>query len=209
MIFTDMYKRIFAWRINHANDRLDPQIVVFKKKYLSKVQGETLEVGIGSGGNIKHYPKNISLFGIDTNIHVFPYTTRSAQKARLKKIRLKNADVEALPFDSSSFDTVVGTYILCSVAGQKKALQEIFRVLKPGGSYIFLEHIGEKKGSGNQRLQLALRQIWFIISDGCDLCSRVDQELINVSGHKVQMERFMVDNFLIRSHIVGVVKKKI
>jgi ubiquinone/menaquinone biosynthesis C-methylase UbiE len=106
----------------------------------SKATGDTLEVAIGTGLNLPHYPLDVRLTGVDLSPEMLALAvTRAKEMGRT--IRLTEGDAEDLPFADRSFDTVLGTYALCSVRDDATAISEMHRVLRPGGRLILLDHI--------------------------------------------------------------------
>jgi len=111
----------------------------WRKEALSGLKGKVLEVGIGTGRNLKYYPVGCSVTGID-------YSERMLKKARekakgLKKVTLLLMNAEHLEFPDNSFDYIVTTFVLCSVPDPVRALKEMRRVLKPSGELIAIEYI--------------------------------------------------------------------
>jgi ubiquinone/menaquinone biosynthesis C-methylase UbiE len=106
----------------------------------SQATGDTLEVAIGTGLNLPHYPADVRLTGLDLSPEMLELArSRAAELGRL--VELKEGDAQDLPFPDSSFDTVVCTYSLCSVPDERRAVSEMKRVLKPAGRLILLDHI--------------------------------------------------------------------
>lgn len=106
----------------------------------SQARGDTLEVAIGTGLNLPHYPSEVRLTGVDLSPDMLAYARiRSKQTGR--RVTLSEGDAHDLPFTDSSFDTVVCTYALCSVPDVPRAISEMKRVLKPGGRLILVDHI--------------------------------------------------------------------
>ena len=111
----------------------------WRKEALSNLSGKVLEVGIGTGRNLKFYPSRSSVTGID-------YSEKMLEKARKKAAGMKNVtlflmDAEHLEFPDKNFDYVVTTFVLCSVPDPVKALKEMRRVLKPSGELIAIEYV--------------------------------------------------------------------
>lgn len=102
--------------------------------------GRTLEVGIGTGRNLDHYPPDVELAGIDISPAML---SRARQRARRfsRQVQLDLADVEHLPFDDATFDTVVATCVFCSVPDPIAGLREVARVARPDGQVRLLEHV--------------------------------------------------------------------
>jgi len=137
-----------------------------RRKLLSAADGRVLEVGAGTGFNLPHYPSRVDDLTItDGSAGMLRRAKKRADRAD-RRVTATTADVESLPFEDASFDTVVGSLLLCSVGDQEKALAEIRRVLKPGGRYLFLEHVRSDDS------KLAHRQdrwegVWGVIAQGC------------------------------------------
>jgi SAM-dependent methyltransferase len=106
----------------------------------SQARGETLEVAIGTGLNLPHYPSELRLTGVDLSPDMLAYA-RKRSKQIGRRVTLSEGDAHDLPFTDSSFDTVVCTYALCSVPDVPQAISEMKRVLKPGGRLILVDHI--------------------------------------------------------------------
>jgi len=112
-----------------------------RRRLLADAAGATLELGAGTGLNLEHYPEAVTrLVLAEPDEHM-----RRRLAPRVLGIRpsteIVAAGVEGLPFPDASFDTVVVTFVLCSVPQQDAALAELTRVLKPGGRLLFLEHV--------------------------------------------------------------------
>ncbi len=107
----------------------------------SKVQGPgILEVGVGTGKNFPYYPPGCEIVAVD-------FSGKMLQRARYKSsakdidVELQLMDVQQLAFADNSFDTVVATFVFCSVPDPFQGLQELHRVCKPGGKLVLLEHV--------------------------------------------------------------------
>ena len=103
--------------------------------------GRVLEVGAGTGFNFSHYGAEVLEV---TATEPDPFMLRRARRRALeasRPVKLLQAPAEQLPFDDDSFDTVVSTWVMCSVTDPAKALSEVYRVLKPGGEYRFVDHV--------------------------------------------------------------------
>ena len=106
----------------------------------SQAIGDTLEVAIGTGLNLPHYPAEVRLVGADLSPEMLALAQTRAQGMD-RPIELLEADAQDLPFADDSFDTVVCTYALCSVPDEVLAISEMRRVLKDGGRLILVDHI--------------------------------------------------------------------
>jgi ubiquinone/menaquinone biosynthesis C-methylase UbiE len=113
---------------------------VRRQRVLAGARGRVLEVGIGTGLNLEHYPAGVDLIGLDISGKML---TRAKHRAASlgRSIHLEQADAEALPHPDGVFDTVTATCVYCSVADPIQGLREIRRVVKANGRVLLLEHV--------------------------------------------------------------------
>jgi ubiquinone/menaquinone biosynthesis C-methylase UbiE len=106
-----------------------------------KVEGANiLEVGVGTGKNFPYYPPQAEITAIDFSEKMLAYARDKASKQGVQ-IRLKQMDVQKLEFADNTFDTVVASFVFCSVPDPAAGLTEVERVCKPGGQVLLLEHV--------------------------------------------------------------------
>jgi ubiquinone/menaquinone biosynthesis C-methylase UbiE len=129
-----------------------------RRALLADVRGRVLEVGAGTGLNLPHYPREADL------------TLTEPDPAMLRRLRRRApavaAPAEALPFDDASFDVVVSTLVLCTVADPAAAVREMRRVLRPGGRLVFIEHV-QAQAPRLARWQDRLAGPWRAFAAGC------------------------------------------
>lgn len=113
----------------------------YRKKALSLAKGKVLEVGVGTGKNLPYYPKDVEVIGIDFSKGMLEKAERRRKELGLENVKLMLMDVQNLEFEDNTFDTIVSTFVFCTVPDPIKGLKEVYRVLKPGGKAIFLEHM--------------------------------------------------------------------
>lgn len=106
----------------------------------SQAVGVTLEVAIGTGLNLPHYPDDLTLTGVDLSPDMLALAQARAERLD-RAVELLEADAQDLPFPNDSFDTVVCTYALCSVPDDFLAIGEMGRVLRPDGHLILVDHV--------------------------------------------------------------------
>ncbi len=106
----------------------------------AQASGDVLEVAVGTGRNLDHYPADVHLTGIDLSPEMLARARERASKVR-PDANLREADAQQLPFDDASFDTVVCTFSLCSIPDDRVAVAEMARVLRPGGRLLLVEHV--------------------------------------------------------------------
>lgn len=108
-----------------------------------RAHGEVLEVAVGTGRNLPFYPEGVRLTGVDLSPNMLAIARERAAGLGMDA-DLREADAEALPFDDESFDTVVCTLSLCAIPNHAAAIEEMARVLRPGGRMLLLDHIGSR-----------------------------------------------------------------
>ena len=164
-----------SWWDRHIVPRLikcacsQGQIMKVRSKVVPLARGDVLELGCGGGINMEFYdPAQINSFsGIDPSPKLLDMT-RAAVAARGMAADIKGGVGEAMPFADASFDTVVTTFTLCSVSEQAAVLAEIRRVLRPGGTALFLEH-GAAPDADVAKWQRRIEPIWKRIGGNCHL----------------------------------------
>jgi SAM-dependent methyltransferase len=155
-----------------------------RKELLSQARGYTAEIGSGTGLNLPHYPDDL-----DELVLIEP---DAAMRARLEKrlscsrprARLAAAPAERLPFADGSVDTVVSTFVLCTVDVPDLALREIARVLRPDGQLLFIEHVRSESPT-LASWQDRLAGPWCRFARGCR-CNRATAELIVTCGLELE-----------------------
>jgi ubiquinone/menaquinone biosynthesis C-methylase UbiE/ketosteroid isomerase-like protein len=106
----------------------------------SQAEGEVLEIAIGTGRNLPHYPEEVKLTAIEFSPEMLAITRQRAEEVG-REVDLREGDAQALDFPNESFDTVVITLALCTIPDDRQAVREARRVLRPGGKLILLEHV--------------------------------------------------------------------
>jgi SAM-dependent methyltransferase len=161
-----------------------PKINEGRKSILSRItEEEILEIGFGTGINLKFYPSNVKkIIGVDSNKGMLQQAKKKISNGKFE-IELIGQSSESLPFPDQSVNAVVSTYTLCSIKAINTALKEIYRVMKPGGKYYFLEH-GLADNPKTQKWQHRLNPIQNIWADGCNL-NRDMKTLISKAGFNI------------------------
>ena len=154
-----------------------------RAKIVPLARGRVLEIGIGTGLNLRHYDKTrvSTLVGLDPGLQMHKLARRRAERAGLE-VELLGLSAEKIPAGDASFDTVVVTFTLCTIPEPLPALREMRRVLKPGGQLIFCEH-GAAPDASVRRWQDRLTPLWSRFAGGCQL-NRDIPLLLNQAGLK-------------------------
>ena len=132
-------------------------------------QGRVLEVGIGTGLNMRYYDKGrvTKIVGLDPALELHPLARERIAQAGLE-VELLGLSAESIPLPDASFDTVLMTYTLCTIPDPLAALREMRRVLAPGGQLLYCEH-GRAPDASVQRWQERLQPLWGKLAGGCHL----------------------------------------
>jgi ubiquinone/menaquinone biosynthesis C-methylase UbiE len=219
MNLSTVQKRLFAWGMRIANDADANRIKLIdcpeyaslgelKQALLGNLQHNVLEIGFGAGANLAYYPSQINWIGVEPNPFMHPYLEREAQQQGLANVDLRAGSAENIPVEDESIDTVVSTHVLCSVTDLQASLQEIKRILKPGGSFIFIEHVGGKCGTWTRRVQDGVNPIWKNLFDNCHLNRETWKILEQIGLETVNYYEFKLAIPLVSPHIAGIVRKK-
>ena len=111
---------------------------------MGNLKGSILEIGVGTGKNLKYYNKNAKVIGIDLSPKMLAKARIRSIQSNKKNIKLILMDTQALKFKTSSFNYVVCTFVLCSVPSPIKVLKQMKRVTKKNGKILMLEHVKSK-----------------------------------------------------------------
>lgn len=138
----DEGKRFFAWAFALLSPWAERGGLASRRRdLLASAAGRVVEIGAGTGANLEHYPAAVEqLLATEPNRHMFKRLTRAVGRSRVP-VRLQRAPASDLPVPDGAADVVVSTLVLCSVEEPSAALREAFRVLKPGGRLLFMEHV--------------------------------------------------------------------
>ncbi|MEM9508208.1 MAG: class I SAM-dependent methyltransferase [Cyanobacteria bacterium P01_E01_bin.35] len=161
---------------------------VYRQQLLADVSGEILEIGFGTGLNLPCYPKSVSKI---TTVEPNPGMKKLA-RSRMEQSQItvdyKVLNGESLPLEDCSFDSIVCTWTLCSIPQVERAIAEIYRLLKPGGKFLFIEH-GLSQEARIQVWQNRLTPLQKIIADGCHLNRKID-DLVRQQFSQVTIQEF-------------------
>lgn len=162
-----LYARVIFPRLcNLLLDR--PAVARHRHDLLAQAGGDILEIGFGTGLNLPWYPAHVrKITALDPNAGMHRLARRRAAQSGVA-VDQRVLSGERLPFETASFDCVVSTFTLCSIDQVAQALAEVYRVLQPGGRFLFLEH-GLSPEPGVQRWQRRLNWLERRLGDGCRL----------------------------------------
>ena len=170
----------------------DSSFAKYRQEILARVEGEVLEIGFGTGLNLSYYPEKIhKIITVDNNPGVHKLAQKRIEKSSIT-VDHKILSGEHLPMADNTFDSVVSTWTLCSIHYVEQALTEIYRVLKPGGKFFFIEH-GLSNEAEIQVWQNRLNPVQKVIGDGCHL-NRNIRQIIEKQFKQVTLEEFYMED---------------
>lgn len=166
----------------------------FKKQCITLLSGKILEVGIGSGGSVKFYSKEQDVIGIDFSSGMLALCEEKIIKNQMDNIKLVEMNIENMNFLDNSFDSVFSACVFCTVPNPEKGLSEIYRVLKPGGKAVFLEHMK----SSSKIKNFFMRIIEKIINPlmGTFLLRETENSIRKLNFSKVESNHVMMGDVL-------------
>jgi ubiquinone/menaquinone biosynthesis C-methylase UbiE len=176
-IFAPLYGRVAAY-----GERAG--VAAHRDELLGGLTGRVIEVGAGSGLCFGHYPDSVTeVMATEPEPYLRHLAERAAARAPVP-VRVIDSRTEQLPFDDGSFGAVVASLVLCSVRDPKKALAEMYRVLRPGGQFRFYEHVRSDDPS-KARLQERVDWIWPHLLGGCH-ANRDTASAITAAGFRIE-----------------------
>lgn len=206
------YEELYAIQMLAGMKSYESQMAGYKEQLfncLDKDAQKVLELGIGTGPNMKYYAKrpDVDVIGVDPNSHMEKYARAAASAAGLLDSQFKFVQGvgEALPVATSSMDAVICTLVLCSVKDVAATLQEVQRVLRPGGSFMFIEHVAAPENSSLRLWQNLLDPVQQFVSDGCHLTRNTLRSIQQANFSVLDSKNIDVPNLsLISSQIIGI-----
>lgn len=162
----------------------DERFAAYRRRAAAQARGRVLEVGIGSGENLRHYGEGVTeVVGLEPSGPLAAIARAAAAHVAFP-VAIHERAAERVPVDAGSIDTVVVTWTLCSIAEPACALTEMRRVLGPGGRLVFVEH-GLAPQRPIQWVQRGITPLWRRIAGGCHL-DRVMPDLIRSAGFEIE-----------------------
>lgn len=181
--------RILPW-FTHAALRTR-QFRKVRAEYLGEAEGEVLEIGFGSGLNVPHLSSGVrKLFAVEPADAAWRIA-RSVVKRAPFPVERTGRTAEAIPLPDGSVDEVISSFSLCTIPDVERALAEVRRVLRPGGTFRFVEH-GRSNDPRISRWQDRLDPIQRRLAGGCHLNREPDRLLREAGFHIAKLDRFEV-----------------
>ena len=181
-----IFPRLLDWSLGNA------ALAEHRLAALAPLRSRVLEIGFGTGLNLPFFPQQVSrLTAIDSEEMLPKKVAKRIAEARMPVECLQLDASGRLPLDNQAFDGVVTTFTLCSIADVHSALDEIRRVLRSEGQYVFLEH-GRSDDSRVARRQDFFNPIQKVIGCGCNLNRQIDHLIRESRFEIVKLERYLM-----------------
>lgn len=186
---------------------LDSALRPHKQRVFAGLPGEVVELGPGVGANLPYLPDGASLIAIEPN-RAMHAGLRAAARRRGVGLDLRERTAESTGLPDRSADAVLSSLVLCSVHDPAAVLAEVRRILRPGGTFRFVEHVAAPHGTPTRAVQRLLRRPWAWTFEGCS-CERDLEHAVRAAGFaSVEVEHYRVHTpFLpFNTHIAGVAR---
>lgn len=187
----EAYDANFARTMEGGMADYETKMRAVKDELFSKVVGEDiLEIGMGTGPNMRYY-EGLRVVGVEPNAQSFEYAAANAKKYRLKSFDLVEGVGERLPVPDASVDTVVATLVNCTVDDVAAVAREVRRALRPGGVYLFLDHVAAPDGTPLRALQTVFDPLNRAAYEGCRLTRDPMEHILGAGFAEVEYKRFI------------------
>lgn len=197
-----LYQRLFAHSLAWGDDAQHRIYGERKRRLFDGIGGTVVEIGPGTGVNLRYLPDGIRWIGLEPNPHMHGFI-REKLTGREIDADLRSDPVGASGLPGDSADVVISTLVLCSVPDVRGALAEIRRILRPGGCFLFIEHVAAEKHTPLCWLQHGIRPIWKRVADGCRPDRETDVTLQEAGFSSLKMERFSIGLPPVSPHVMG------
>ncbi len=151
-----------------------------KSSVIGAMTGTVVEIGPGTGANMRYYAPGASVIAIEPNRNMHG-PLRAAAAEHDVDLEIRTVQGERIDVDDATADGVVGTLVLCGVDDPAAVVREVHRILKPGGSYFFLEHVAAEPGTGVRRVQDLVHRPHRWLANGCET-NRDTASVIDAAG---------------------------
>ncbi len=140
----------------------------WRKELLANAYGHVLEVGAGTGANLKFYPDKVEKLIIsEPDEFMRKKLLQKLDDSSINSHEIQSFGMEDIDLPDNSVDCVVSTLVCCSVRSPEESLKQAYRVLKPGGLFLFMEHVAAENNPGRLKWQNRINPIWKRISGNC------------------------------------------
>lgn len=193
---------INAFGMNRISRDYNRRVRHHKQRLLGSLSGTVLEIGPGTGANFEFYPPGIRWIGVEPSLAMQDYLRRAATAHKIEA-EIITGVAEHLDTPDASVDAVVCTLVLCSVDDPNRVMSEILRVLRPGGQFVFLEHVAAPENTRRRVWQNRLLPLQKRLADGCHTNRETWRTIEQAGFSEVHIDHVDLDLGLVSPHIVG------
>jgi SAM-dependent methyltransferase len=162
-----------------------------KPRLIGGLRGTVLELGAGRGANFANLSPDVSWIGLEPHDRTRAALVRTAAAQDLRSRQVLAAPAERIPLPEASVDAVLSTVVLCSVTDLDATLAEVRRVLRPGGRFVFFEHVAAPPGTWTHRLQRMAAPVTRTFDKGCDPCRGIGTAIRAAGFASVELHRYV------------------
>jgi SAM-dependent methyltransferase len=188
--------RFNAWLLAAFDGYMHAKYAGIKSRLLADAPSVVVEIGPGSGANLRYLPAGTRLIAIEPNRQMHDALRRRAEQCGID-LDLRCLAGESLDLSSASVDFVFSSLVLCSVDSPAQVLAEVRRVLRPGGRFACVEHVAAPVGSRNYGLQRMIRGPWKWLFEGCDLCQDTGSMLRSAGFAQVEVQSLVLPTLFV------------
>ncbi len=160
-----------------------------KRKLFNNHPKTVVEIGPGAGANMRYLKKGTNLVAIEPNIYMHANLKKSADKYGIN-LEIKSLVGEAIDLPDASYDFVISTLVLCTVDDPLRCLQQIKRILRPSGVFVFIEHVKAREHSVLASIQNIIHKPWHWFFEGCHTNRDTKQLLESVGFGHLELETY-------------------
>ena len=157
--------RLFAALYDPVTSPFEDRIAEHREYLMGGTEGKVLDLGAGTGANFPHFA-DASLHAVEPDPHMRKRAKKRAEKLGID-VEIRPDRAEALSYADDTFDYVIAGLVFCTIEDVDVALDEVARVLRTGGEFRFLEHVGDE--GLTRRVQETLNPLWKRCAGGCNL----------------------------------------
>jgi SAM-dependent methyltransferase len=157
-----------AWVLDATAAQIHKQHGAAKAEAIGRLTGTVVELGPGTGANMRYYAPGVKVIAIEPNPAMHPKLRESAAEHGVD-LEIRTLRGEHIDVADGEADAVVGTLVLCGVDDPRQVVSEVLRVLKPGGTYFFLEHVVAPEGTITRRVQKVVKRPHRWAFNGCEV----------------------------------------
>lgn len=186
---------------------IDRELGPHKRRVLAGLPCLVVEIGAGAGANLPYLPADAVLIAIEPNRAMHGPLRAAARRHRVP-LDLRDRPAEDTGLADHSVDAVISSLVLCSVHDPAAVLAEVRRILRPGGTFRFLEHVVAPEGTATRDAQRLLRRPWAWTFEGCSCERDLEQDIRSAGFAEVEVERYRIRTpFLpFNTHIAGIAR---